>query len=424
MRGSPYSVTDITTYIENVFASDDILTDVWIDGEVLESYQSRAGHVYFTLGDGGAKLKSVLFRANALRQLTLPRIGDSCSFHGSISVYPREGTYQYYVDFVRPAGIGLAALEFQLLRQRLESEGLFDPSRKRTLPEWPRTIGVVTSTDGAVLQDIRNVLQRRNPFARVLVAAAFVQGDRAPDSLLAALSLLIQSSAPDVIILARGGGSASDLSAFNDEQLVRAVFSSPIPVVSAVGHETDWSLVDEAADLRAPTPSAAAELTSPDVRGLLALMRRDLADGQLGALRAIQSELLSVSRQRDRIELELTATLAEGAEKLGEQNRRITRVAGRVLHSRQEQIHHLRLQLHARGQHVKESRERSLAVLDSVLKALDPMNVLRRGYAAVYDVASGSLVSSVDQTAPGETLAIEFHDGSIESRVEHVQPKT
>jgi len=312
--------------------------------------------------------------------------------HGKIEVYPTEGTYQFYVDLVEEAGIGLAALELELLRQQLEAEGLFSESRKRSIPANPAVIGVVTSSAGAVWHDIQNVVRRRYPFARLLLAPAAVQGDGASADLIAALQSLVLTEMPDVIVIARGGGSASDLAAFNDENLVRAVFAAPVPVVSAIGHETDWTLLDLVADMRAPTPSAAAELVTPSIaihlESLtatldlhLARFERDLAIRfvDLERLRA-RLEQRGVQGLRNRLEL-LQSSLQRAFSAMSDRAAdRSTRAAG-------------------------------------LLEALSPAKTMERGYAFVEHGGTGRPVRSAAEITPGETLRTRFIDGDIESLV-------
>ena len=264
------SIPLLTSYIRELLESDELLSDLWVEGEVAETFVARSGHVYFTLRDTDSQLKCVLFRAQAQRLRSMPRAGDQIAAHGRISVYERDGAYQLYVDLIQPAGLGILALQLELLRQQLAAEGLFEPSRKRPIPTMPSCIGVVTSAEGAVWHDIQHVLRRRFPLVHLLLASTPVQGDNAPAGIVAALQALQDDGRADVIIVARGGGSAEDLWCFNDERVVRAVFACRVPVVSGVGHETDWTLIDDVADLRAPTPSAAAELCSPSIVDLAA----------------------------------------------------------------------------------------------------------------------------------------------------------
>ncbi|MBA3415181.1 MAG: exodeoxyribonuclease VII large subunit, partial [Chloroflexia bacterium] len=261
----PLSVGQLADYLREVLALDPILSDVWVTGEVVDARQPKSGHVYFSLVDAEASLKCVLFRGQLLRQTHLPQNGLQVTLHGAFDLYARSGEVQVIVDSVQPTGLGLAALEFERLRQRLEAEGLFDPARKRPLPPAPRFVGVVTSASGSVWHDIQHVVRRRYPLTHLILAPAKVQGDGAPAAVVAALEALQADGRPEVIIVARGGGSAEDLAAFNTEAVVRAVFACRIPVVSGIGHETDITLVDLAADLRAPTPSAAAEQCVPSL---------------------------------------------------------------------------------------------------------------------------------------------------------------
>src|ERR671911_1976917 len=248
--------------------ADPLYQDLWLEGEVSDLSRSSPGHVYFSLRDEDGCLKCVLFRGQALRQHHTLRIGDQIVVHGGLSIYPRSGAMQLVADLVQPAGLGAASLELEYLRQRLEAEGLFDPLRKRPLPTSPNTIGVVTSLHGAAWHDIVNVVARRYPLADLVLSPAQVQGAGAAESIVQALQSLLQEVNVDVVILARGGGATDDLSAFNDERVVRAVFASRVPVVTGVGHATDRTLVEDVADVYTPTPSAAAEVCVPSIAEL------------------------------------------------------------------------------------------------------------------------------------------------------------
>ncbi len=392
MLDTPRTVREVTDRIRDLFESDAVLADIWISGEVLESTVSRSGHVFFTLSGEASQLRCVMFRMNALRQRSLPSPGAVCVAHGKVEIYPTEGRYQFYVDLVEEAGIGLAALELELLRQQLEAEGLFSESRKRPIPANPAVIGIVTSSAGAVWHDIQNVVRRRYPFARLLLAPSAVQGENAPSELIAALHSLLISETPDVIVIARGGGSASDLAVFNDESLIRAVFAAPVPIISAIGHETDWTLLDLVADLRAPTPSAAAELITPPIAA------------DLNAL------IESLDQHLDRFERDL-------ATKFVDVERWRTRLDQRGV---QERITHLEsLQsslLHAVTAHRDRASQRS-ARAEALLEALSPAKTMERGYAFVEHGGTGRPVRSAAEAAPGETLRTRFIDGAVESIV-------
>lgn len=262
----------LTSYLREVIETDELLQDVWLEGEVSNFTVAASGHAYFTLKDSQAVIDGVMWKATRARQAYAPKVGDQIVAHGSVTIYDRTSKYQLKADVVQPAGVGILQLQLEQLRQRLEAEGLFDPSRKRALPLFPRRIGVVTSATGAVWHDIQHVIARRYPLAELILSPAAVQGAAAAASMIEALAAINDSGNVDLIILARGGGSIEDLWSFNDEQLIRAIFSSRSPVVSAVGHETDITLADYVADLRAPTPSAAAEMVVPDIRELEALV--------------------------------------------------------------------------------------------------------------------------------------------------------
>jgi exodeoxyribonuclease VII large subunit len=284
-----WTVSDLTRYLRELLENDFNLQDLWVEGEVSNISRPSSGHLYFTLKDAGASLRCVMWRNAVLRQAYLPGDGEAVEVHGAIGVYEAGGIYQLYADLLRPAGEGALFQEFLRLKARLEAEGLFDPARKRPLPAWPATIGIVTSPTGAALRDMLDTTRRRFPLARVVLAPTPVQGDEAPAGIVSALERLNRLVGPALILLARGGGSIEDLWAFNDERVVRAVVASQAPVITGVGHETDFTLADFAADLRAPTPTAAAELATPDQAELrldLAAARSRLESAQLADRRA------------------------------------------------------------------------------------------------------------------------------------------
>ncbi|HMQ29712.1 MAG TPA: exodeoxyribonuclease VII large subunit, partial [Chloroflexaceae bacterium] len=281
------TVTDVTGYLRELLEAHPLLGDLWVQGELSEfKRHASSGHCYFNLKDEGALLRGVMWKSAAARLGALPRSGDLVLVHGRLGFYEPRGDLQIYVDALPPAGVGLLHARFEELKARLEAEGLFQPERKRPLPPLPRRIALVTAPGGAALQDMLTILARRCPLVEVLISPCLVQGDRAPDSIVEALYRAYEAG-PDLVILARGGGSLEDLWAFNDEAVARAVFASPVPLVSGVGHETDTTIVDYVADLRAPTPSAAAELAVPEIAQLYALVadaRARLADTAGAAL--------------------------------------------------------------------------------------------------------------------------------------------
>lgn len=421
MTSNVVSVGLLTTYIRQLFETDALLGDVWVEGEVSEVFVSRAGHVYFTLRDAESQIKSVLFRGMAQRQRTLPAVGDRVAVHGHVTTYERDGVYQLYVDVVEHAGQGLLALQFERLRQKLESEGLFDESRKRPLPPTPRVIAVVTSAEGAVWHDVQTVMRRRYPMVHLLLAAAPVQGDGAPDGIVAALERIQNDGRADLVIVARGGGAAEDLACFNDERVARAVFACRVPVVSAIGHETDWTIIDLVADLRAPTPSVAAELCTP----LLSALCDEVRDGRRRARTEVDAnirtwrELASDLGRRVQLHAPLEQVRARRTEvehlRAGSVRSVVSFVGdrrGAVAESTTELGMSLGLLLSDR-RHRAEQRA-------AVLAALDPMRVLERGYAAIETVGRAQPVVNAGSLESGTQIRARFADGSAVALVQRV----
>lgn len=388
------TVSDLTRYLRQLMESDDVLRDVWVQGEISNIARPSSGHIYFTLKDQNAALKCVIWKTNALR-LRLPlQNGMAVEAHGYISLYERDGAYQLYVDAARMAGEGLLYQEFMRLKARLEAEGLFDPERKRALPARPRRIGIATSPTGAALQDMLNTLRRRYPLAEVLVAPCAVQGEEAPLQIVAALGALDRLGA-DVILLARGGGSLEDLWAFNDERVVRAVAASRVPVVTGVGHETDFTLCDFAADLRAPTPTGAATLATPDVRELGGGVNvlRQAAQAQIAArLAAHRTAVDGLAQRAGRVSPD--RRLAHHRQRIDDLNRRASLAISHHLRNARQRLTGTRLRL----------------------AALDPTAVLSRGYAIV-SRPDGAVVSSTAQVAPGDPLRVRVADGEFGATV-------
>ena len=261
---TPFSVSEVNAYLRELMESDEVLQDLWVQGEVSNLSRPKSGHLYFTIKDANASLRCVMWRNQVTRLTYVPQDGDAVEAHGGISVYEAGGQYQLYADQIRPAGEGLLYQEFNRLKEKLEAEGLFDIERKRPIPFLPKIIGIVTSPTGAAVKDMLDTIRRRYPRVAVVISPTAVQGDSAPAEILTALERLNQHTQPDVIRVGRGGGSIEDLWTFNEESVARAVFDSNVPVVNAVGHEVDYTICDFVADLRAPTPSAAAEMIFPD----------------------------------------------------------------------------------------------------------------------------------------------------------------
>lgn len=392
----PYTVHQITLYIRDLFDLDSALQNVWVEGEVSNFKQAASGHLYFTLKDANSELACVMWRSQAALLGVLPRHGDAVLAHGRIAVYEARGQYQLYCDRVQPAGIGELNRQFELLKARLDAEGLFDPTRKRALLRTPHRIGVVTSPTTAAFQDIQNVIRRRYPLVEILLSPTPVQGRDAAPQIIAALERLNRRDDVDVILLARGGGSLEDLWCFNDEALVRVVAASRIPVVTGVGHEIDFTLVDFAADHRAPTPSAAAELLTPDgaaLRQELRLRADRLAAALGSAFDARRSRLEASARWLARLSPAVTVQNAR---------QRIDDLAGR---------------LDAALRRTLERRRDRLDARTRALHAASPAALLSRGYAMVTRTADGQRVTSVQHAAEGTSIDIILHDGRLTATV-------
>ena len=373
--------------------ADPLYSDLWLEGEISDLSQSAKGHIYFSLRDADGLLRCVMFRRQAMQTPRRPRVGDQVAVHGGLSVYPNSGSLQLIADLVTTAGQGAAALELEYLRQRLEQEGIFDASRKRSLPAWPRAIGVVTSRSGAAWHDIQSVVARRYPLTQLLLAHAQVQGQGAVESIVTAIELLQFVEMVDVIIVARGGGSSDDLAAFNDEAVVRAVFASHVPVVTGVGHATDQTLVESAADVCAPTPSAAAELCVPSQADL------GLRIGQLHS-RLAESMLLSLAGAQTRARRQSSRLLASGPRaQISAAKRDIERSRSSLESGLNATLQPARGRLHSGS---------------AVLEALSPAAVLDRGFAAISLPGESQAVHTIRQARPGATARARVSDGEIE----------
>jgi len=392
-----YTVTSLTRHLRALLESSADLQGVWVEGEISNHSRPSSGHVYFTLKDAGAQLRCVMWRNDAAKLKFALEDGMSVEAHGNLSLYEAGGQYQLYSDLVRPLGEGALYAEFLRLKSMLEAEGLFDAARKRSIPERPRRIGVVTSPTGAALRDILNTIRRRYPLAEVILAPTPVQGADAPQGIVNALANVNQHGSPDVVLVARGGGSIEDLWAFNDERVVRAVAESGVPVISGVGHETDFTLVDFSADLRAPTPTAAAEMATPitldDMQSGLVQMRQYLDNEMLALLQRCR-ETLTWLEGRLRLLSPIRKVQSE-IQHLDDINRRLSAL----------QIHRLSL------------ASAKLSGMENRLLALSPVAVLQRGYAVVTHKKDRSTVSKTSQVHPGDELRVRVSDGEFEAWV-------
>jgi len=389
-------VSDLTRYLRQLLESDEILRDVWVQGEISNLSRPTSGHIYFTLKDETAALRCVIWRSTNFKTKLGLQNGAAVEAHGYISLYERDGQYQLYVDGVRMAGEGWLYQEFMRLKARLESEGLFNPERKRPIPTRPERIGVVTSPSGAALQDILNTLRRRYPLVEVIISPAAVQGDDAPPQIVAAINRLNRQVHPDVILLARGGGSLEDLWAFNDERVIRAIVTSEAPVISGVGHETDFTLADFAADLRAPTPTGAAVLATPDVADLRVdfLQRTNqLNTGYAGILSSYRGQLV-----------DLLSRLSRSSPMWLVQNDR-------------QRLDDLSERAAPALDHTFQLRRAHWQGLQDRLLALNPTAVLRRGFAIVR-LKDGAVIHSIQQAQTGLQIDINLVDGQFGARIE------
>ena len=390
------SVSELNRHLRMLLEAEEPLQDLWVRGEVSNLARPASGHLYYSLKDAQAALRCVMWRADAQRLLSLPREGEAVEVHGYIGLYEAGGQLQLYVDTLRPAGEGARYQEFLRLKAALEQEGLFSAERKRPLPAWPRRIGLVTSASGAALQDVLHVLERRYPLAEVVLAACAVQGDEAPEQIARALHRLNRRARPDVILVVRGGGSVEDLWAFNDEAVVRAIAGSAAPVVTGVGHETDVTLADFAADVRAPTPSAAAEIATPSQEAL---------SHQVGLLRTRLAKSLVHSLRRGRTELRALQT-----------SLRLTSPQMRLANARQQLDDRMR-RAQATVTHDLALRRVAVQGWMQTLSAVGPQAVLARGYAIVSRASDGTIVHSASQVSVGEALDLRLLDGVVPAQV-------
>ena len=383
-----YTVSQVTGYLRDFLEQDELLANLWISGEVSNFKTYRSGHSYFTLKDSEAQLRSVMFKGG--RGAALLSEGSLVTAHGRVSFYEPRGDVQLIADLVMPEGTGPLFLELERLKMRLEEEGLFEPSRKRPLPSFPRVVGLVTSPSGAVFQDICNVIGRRYPLAEILLAPTPVQGDGAAPGIVYAIQALNEDGRSDVIIVARGGGSMEELWPFNEEVVARAIYASHVPVVSAVGHERDYTIADYVADLRAPTPSAAAELAVPDIA---ALTQEARAYGD-SLVRAMSYELATRRRGVEGLTRQVRGR-APDVDGLSRRVGELGKAATTALSSR-----------------LSLSRERASG-LKMRLEALNPGAILERGYATVQKVVDESLVSRTGHVSSGDALKVTVSDGSF-----------
>jgi exodeoxyribonuclease VII large subunit len=389
-------VSDLTRYLRQLLEGDEILQDIWVLGEISNLSRPSSGHIYFTLKDETAALRCVIWRSTNFKLKQGLQNGAAVEAHGHISLYERDGTYQLYVDGIRIAGEGWLYQEFMRLKARLEAEGLFDPERKRAIPTRPERIGIVTSPTGAALQDILNTLRRRYPLVEAIISPAAVQGEDAPLQIVAAIQRLNRLVHPDVILLGRGGGSLEDLWAFNDERVIRAIVASEAPVISGVGHETDFTLADFAADLRAPTPTGAAVLATPDVADLRVDFLQRLNQLNNSFVNLIDSYRGGLAEAMSRLSRSSPLWLVQNdRQRLDEISERAARALEHTLQLRRA---------HRQG-------------MQDRLQALNPMAILQRGFAIVRQ-KDGAVIHSIQQVQAGQQIEVNLVNGHFGARVE------
>jgi exodeoxyribonuclease VII large subunit len=391
-----WSVSELTAYIREIFDIDFRLQDVFVAGELSNFTRARSGHLYFTLKDERAQLKCVMWRNMADQLRFYPEDGDAIVAQGRVSVYEAGGSYQLYVESIEPVGRGDLAKAFEQLKEDLAVQGLFDAIHKRPIPEYPNKIGIVTSADAAALQDILNVLRRRWPQVSVLIAPTLVQGLEAPAKIIQALQWLDGRNDIDTIIIARGGGSMEDLWAFNDESLARAIFAAEHPIVTGIGHEIDFTIADFVADLRAPTPSAAAELTVPE---------------QAEALTYIAGLEVTLTKLTESI-------LRERRSELNSLRRTLRHLSPRTaLDNSRQQLDWLLNRADQAMGGLLDAHLGRLSVAWARLEAVSPKATLARGYAIVRK-KEGRIVRSIDDVSVGDILNVQVADGKFDAKVE------
>ncbi len=397
--GSVHSVGEVTKWIRNLIAGDPILQNVMVRGEISNFSTYRSGHAYFTLKDADACLKCVMFSWRDKKIRFQPKDGMQVIAGGAVRVYEANGVYQLYVESLVPKGTGDLAAAFQQIKEKLAAEGLFDEVHKQPIPKFPAKIGVVTSLSGAVLRDIYRVSKRRFPSVQLVLYPVQVQGETSAAEVAAGVRYFNETFPVDVLIVGRGGGSAEDLWSFNTEEVVRAIYASKIPVISAVGHETDYTLSDLAADVRAATPSQAAELAVPDARELLT---------QIEGLRARLSGARDRWMNAKRMKLLLCL------------RRKAMATPQRILDGKRDRLQNASDALFAEiRQRFREKQQRLDLTMDR-MELLNPIRMLRRGYGIVED-AQGKLVRSAAETRAGDTLTVILADGRVHVDVRDVE---
>lgn len=390
-----YQVSEINRYIRDLMEGDNVLQDLWVKGEVSNLSKPKSGHLYFTIKDDESSLRCVMWRNQAARLVYQFQNGEEVEVHGSISVYEASGQYQLYADQIQPVGEGLLHLEFQRLKNKLEKEGLFEAGRKRTIPERPNLIGIVTSPTGAALRDMINTITRRYPLVNVVLAPASVQGESAANEIVQSIQKLNEFVNPDVILVGRGGGSIEDLWSFNTEEVSRAIANSKVPVITGVGHETDFTISDFVADLRAPTPTAAAELAVPDLSELV------------GELENVKEQLGNFIEEKIQDALWVLKDIQSQLDKYSPIHQ---------LKSEMQRVDDMDYRLSKSLSHELAIRQEHVYGVNQKLRALNPVSIMNRGYSVITN-GTGEVISQLNDVVVGEQLKAQISDGSLDIEV-------
>lgn len=389
-----FSVTELNNYVKRILDNDENLKNVFVTGEISNFKNHYSGHMYMTIKDEGGAIKAVMFSSYASRLKFVPENGMKVIIFGSVSLYNKDGSYQLYITDMQPDGVGALNLAYEQLKEKLQNEGLFNAEFKKPIPEFPQKIGVMTAPDGAAVRDIFSILKRRYPVAEIVFCPVAVQGERAAPEIAKAIKLFNEQNAADVLIVGRGGGSLEDLWAFNEEIVARAIFESKIPVISAVGHETDFTIADFVSDLRAPTPSAAAELAVPDIFEL-------------------KSELLGLKQH---LSVLMRNMLTGEKERLENFEKQITILSptNKIINSRQELSNLYEKVVNSITSKLNDEKTK-ISLLSSKLNALSPLEVLSRGYSISYK--NEMPIKSVGDVKTGDNIKIRVTDGEFFAEV-------
>mgnify|MGYP003293991878 CR=1 FL=1 len=393
------SVTQINEYIRSLIAQDEVLSMIVVRGEISNLTLHRTGHIYFTLKDENSVLKSVMFRSSAQRVRFALKEGMNVIVYGRISVYSPSGQYQLYAEDIQPDGIGALFIAYEQIKEKLAKEGLFDSSKKKLIPKIPCTVGIITSPTGAAIHDMINVMGRRFPLAKLLLYPALVQGDTAYKSLIAGIEYFNNTKSADVIIIGRGGGSMEDLWAFNNVELAYAIAKSEIPIISAVGHESDFTICDFVADLRAPSPSAAAELAVPNALTVRNDLNKTIGDVE-------KKLILKIQQYRKQISILSSTRVLSSKEALFDEYKM--------------KINLLSDKLDSNIQNIIKDKNHSLGIMCAKLQAISPLNTLSRGYAIIQNDKC-EVITSISNLSINDTINISFVDGTVDAEIKKIE---